>query len=77
MPDSPLSRLPPARRPRAVRPSALLSAINTPYYSQRILLSLAKGSIPAVDITINISTTVSSLSSNSLLPSPRKRAYLS
>jgi hypothetical protein len=54
----------------------LLSAANAPCCSQRILLSLAKGGVLAVDVAVNAGAAVGLLLSNGLLPSPRKRAYL-
>jgi hypothetical protein len=75
--ESPSSYPLPTRRSRAVRLSILLSTSNTSRRSKRILLSSAKSSVSAVDITINTSATVSSLPSSSLSPSPYKRTYLS
>jgi hypothetical protein len=76
IPESPSSRPPPARRPRAVRPGVSSSAANAPRRSQRILLSSAKGGVPAVDVAVDAGAAVGSLLSDGLSPSPRKPAYL-
>jgi hypothetical protein len=44
---------------------------------QRILLSLAKGGVPAVDVAVDAGAAVGLLLSDGLLPSLCKRAYLS